>query len=362
MSIAGFVRRLGVGILSAGGLVSQRFQQRLAKHPWFELKAVVGSPETRGKKLTDLLWKLDEKRPELPDLNVLDMESSNLFEELCEYGVDFVFSALPSAVAERVEAELASQGMPVLSNASTYRGVDGIPLVVADLNPHHLKHWNSTLFGAAACSTNCTVIPLALPLKPIWDMVGIDSIKANSEQALSGGGWKLLSQGEPPNPEIPGEAEKVVDELRHLFGRVKDFTISPTSLPIDMKCKRVNARDGHIVHAEVELGRSANKKEVIEWMTAWTDRPQHLNLPSAPESPLMIIEDSPNREFHLMAGGEATSEFDLRSGMSVVVGNIEVEGRVLRFSALSHNTIRGAAGGCMLLAELLHAEGMLRST
>lgn len=362
MSIAGFVRRLGVGILSAGGLVSQRFQQRLAKHPWFELKAVVGSPETRGKKLTDLLWKLDEKRPELPDLNVLDMESSNLFEELCEYGVDFVFSALPSAVAERVEAELASQGMPVLSNASTYRGVDGIPLVVADLNPHHLKHWNSTLFGAAACSTNCTVIPLALPLKPIWDMVGIDSIKANSEQALSGGGWKLLSQGEPPDPEIPGEAEKVVDELRHLFGRVKDFTISPTSLPIDMKCKRVNARDGHIVHAEVELGRSANKKEVIEWMTAWTDRPQHLNLPSAPESPLMIIEDSPNREVHLMAGGDATSEFDLRSGMSVVVGNIEVEGRFLRFSALSHNTIRGAAGGCMLLAELLHAEGMLRST
>ena len=358
---ASTVERLGVGILSAGGLVSQRFQQRLSEHPWFELRAVVGSPETKHKRLSEIPWKLDEKRPDLPDLVVLDMDSPILLENLQKNKVDFVFSALPSAIAEKIEPMLASHGIPVLSNASSFRRVDGIPLVVADLNPHHLVHWNSTPFGPAACSTNCTVIPLALPLKPIWDMVGIRSIKANSEQALSGGGWKLLSQSGEPNPEIPGEAEKVIEELLHLFGRVNETSIRSASFPFEMTCKRIGEKDGHMIHAEVELGRAASKEEVIEWMTSWTDRPQHLKLPSAPESPLIIIEGEPQRSQHLMVGSENSMGFDLRSGMGVTVGNIEVEGTILRFSALSHNTIRGAAGGCMLLAELLFAEGMLKN-
>ena len=354
----------GVAILSASGLVSQRFQERLVEHPWFELRAIAGSKQTAGRFLSSLEWRLESPRPILPDLMVIDLESEELVEKMLLAGVDLVFSALPSEVARRVEPQLSEAGFQVFSNASAFRCIDGVPLVIADLNPHHLKHWNSSELGTLACSTNCTVVPVALPLKPLWDMVGFHSLKIRTEQALSGGGWGLLLNEDALagnlDSEIPGEAEKIAEELLHLLGRVTMQGIRPANIDVQVQCERISVKNGHMVHVEVELDREASLDEIKEWMNAWSDRPQHLNLPSAPSSPVVVIDEVPNRELHLMAGKENGNVFDLKAGMAVVVGGIEVEGKVLRFSALSHNTIRGAAGGCMLLAELLLAEGMLK--
>ncbi|MBT6973188.1 MAG: aspartate-semialdehyde dehydrogenase, partial [Euryarchaeota archaeon] len=176
-----------------------------------------------------------------------------------------------------------------------------------------------------------------------------------TEQALSGGGWELLSSGiGVGNCEIPGEAEKIEQELLHILGRVSNQGISPTTIGISVNCKRVSERDGHLVHVEVELNRETSLSEIKEWMAAWSDRPQHLKLPSAPDNPVIIVEGLPTRDEYLMAGGDG-----LKSGMSVVVGNLKIDKTKLSFSALSHNTIRGAAGGCILLAELMLAEGLL---
>ena len=345
--------RKAVAVLSASGLVGQRFQQRLCEHPWFEFVAVMGSPMSEGRKLSEIPWRLDETRPNLPELTVLGLNS--LIEELLELEVEIVFSALPSEIALDVEPIIAAAGISVLSNASAHRCIAGIPLVIADLNPHHLTHWKDSELGPIACSTNCTVIPIALPLKPLWDMVGFNQVSVQTEQALSGGGWELLSSGVGVgNCEIPGEAEKIEQELLHILGRVSNQGISPTTIGISVNCKRVSERDGHLVHVEVELNRETSLSEIKEWMAAWSDRPQHLKLPSAPDNPVIIVDGLPTREEYLMAGGDG-----LKSGMSVVVGNLKIDKTKLSFSALSHNTIRGAAGGCILLAELMHAEGLL---
>ncbi|MBT6973003.1 MAG: aspartate-semialdehyde dehydrogenase, partial [Euryarchaeota archaeon] len=311
--------RKAVAVLSASGLVGQRFQQRLCEHPWFEFVAVAGSPMSEGKKLSDIPWRLDEARPDLPELTVLGLNS--LIDELLEVGVEIVFSALPSNIALKIEPMIAAAGISVLSNASAHRCIAGIPLVIADLNPHHLTHWKDSVLGPITCSTNCTVIPIALPLKPLWDMVGFNQVSVRTEQALSGGGWELLSSGIVVDDcEIPGEAEKIEQELLHLLGRVSDEGISPTTIGISVNCRRVSERDGHLVHVEVELNRETDLSEIKEWMAAWSDRPQHLKLPSAPESPVIIIDGLPTREEYLMAGGEG-----LKSGMSVVVGNLKID-------------------------------------
>ena len=370
-------------VLGATGLVGQRLQQRLANHPWFELTAVVGSSESSGKRLSELPWRLDEERPELPDFKVIFGGDKNLISQLNKQKIQFIFSALPRAIAATMEESLAQAGFQVFSNSSHHRRQDGIPLIIADLNPHHMLHYRSQNYhgqersgkwrnGSLACSTNCTVVPVALPLKSLWDMVGFDHVSVRTEQALSGGGWKMLAggaaQNDDFNPEIGGEAEKVAGELRHVLGRVYVDRVSPGNFTTDVTCERVGERDGHLVEVEVHLSRDVELGEVKEWMQSMSSRPQHLDLPSAPKPPVVIIDGIPNRCDHLWMGSELLAaggttpnpSHDLKAGMGVTVGAMEMlTPRILRFRALSHNTIRGAAGGCILLAELALAEGVI---
>ena len=180
-------------VLGSTGIVGQRFQQRLAIHPWFELVSVVGSQDNSGKSLSELPWRLDEKRPDLGEITVIDSSDENLISQLKNLDVQYVFSALPSSIAANLEVKLAKAGFHVFSNSSYNRCKNGIPLIIADLNPHHLLHYKSQNWpGSLACSTNCTVIPIALPLKALWDMVGFTHVEISTEQSLSGGGWRLL--------------------------------------------------------------------------------------------------------------------------------------------------------------------------
>lgn len=364
--------RRNVAVLGSTGIVAQRLQQRLAIHPWFELVAVVGSKESAGMKLSELPWRLEEERPVLQEITVIDSSSSDMISQLKNDDVEFIFSALPNDVAATMEIPLAEAGFNVFSNSSQNRCREGIPLVVADLNPHHLLHYKSQKWlGSLACSTNCTVIPVALPLKALWDMVGFNHVSISSEQALSGAGWKLLSDQNAlagkVDSNIPGEAEKIDEELRYILGRVNTSTVVSANFTTEVKCARVPEKDGHLVRVEVHLSRDVEVSEVKEWMRGLSDRPQHLKLPSAPNHPIVLIDGIPNRKQHLWMGSDETSTMeeldatnDLKAGMAVTVGNIEmIAPNILRFIALSHNTVRGAAGGCVLLAELALAEKLI---
>ncbi|MFL2947599.1 MAG: aspartate-semialdehyde dehydrogenase [Candidatus Poseidoniales archaeon] len=347
------VRVRKVAILGSSGLVAQRFQQRLANHPWFELVAVYGSPRTAGKDLVDLEWHLPEPRPNVPSMEIRSMDS--LMDDVGDFEV--VFSALPSDVAITVEKPLAEEGLFVFSNASTHRMDDDVPLIVADLNPHHLLTLRNgdSAKGFVACSTNCTIVPAALPLKPLWDFIGLDGVSIATEQSLSGGGINLLTSFRETNDhssEIPGEAEKMREECLSLLGRAQEDGVRLANLPVQVTVQRVNREYGHIVNVIADLHTEKSEQEVREWMENYRSRPQALDLPSAPDTPLLFVDD-------LIPETIPDPATDLKAGMAVRIGEFDVDGDMVTFRAWSENTIRGAAGGTVLLAELAVAEGML---
>jgi aspartate-semialdehyde dehydrogenase len=342
-----------VAILGASGLVAQRFQQRLANHPWLKLVAVYGSPRTAGSNLEGLEWHLPEPRPNIPSMEIRSMDS--LMDDVEDFEV--VFSALPSEVAVTIEKPLAEKGLFVFSNASTHRMDDDVPLIVADLNPHHLLTLGDgdSSTGFVACSTNCTIVPAALPLKPLWDFIGLDGVSIATEQALSGGGIDLLTSYRETNEhstDIPGEAEKMKEECLSLLGRAQVDGVKLANLPVQVTVRRVEREYGHIVNVIADLHTEKSEQEVREWMENYRSRPQALNLPSAPTTPFIFVDE-------LIPSSMADPATNLKAGMAVRISEFEVEGDMVSFRSWSENTIRGAAGGTVLLAELALAEGLL---
>ena len=316
--------RFNVVILGASGLVGQRLQELLFDHPFFRVIAIAGSPNSVGLMHEEIEWRLESPRP---NYDILICSMSDIPD------VDIAFSALPSNVAEVVEPSLVARGIHVFSNASAFRRIAGIPLVIPEVNPEDMEGYEGH-----ACATNCTVVPVVTPiigLKPL----GIVSVTIHTRQALSGAGWRLLFDEDAlagnVNPLIPGEEEKVVAELRYLLGM---------DIPVIASCNRVPEKDGHFVSCGVEVSRETTIEEVTSLMKIPT-----LKLPSSPEKVNNIIDGSPNRKEHLWVG----------DGMSTTVGNIRVQGNIIRFDALSHNTVRGAAGGVILLAEFAVQESYI---
>lgn len=355
------MRRRPCVVLGSSGLVSQRMQQRLLNHPWFEMVAVAGSSSRTGTLLNSVEWRLEQDRPSLPNLTVLDIDGDNLITELRQFEVEVAFSCIPSDVAEHVEARLSKAGIAVFSNASFHRRKHGIPLVISDINPEHLDIFSSK--NPIACATNCTVIPLAVPLFALKQFT-IRKVTMHSEQALSGAGWRLLFDEDANNgevePSILGEAEKTAAELLHVLGSVG----SPETFEVDVQCKRVARPDGHQVFVQVEFVNTFSLQEVRTAFESHRFEATVSRCPSAPKKPLQIV-DSIDVEKHLWANGEGFCDRpkpsqNLRTGMAVVVGNIEqVNEKTLKFSGYSHNTIRGAAGGTLLLAEQAVSQGRI---
>lgn len=298
-----------VAILGATGLVGQRLQQLLQNHPLFSVKAITGSSENIGKHYTEIEWRLDTQKPNY-DLIISDVDEIT--------NVDLAFSALPSSIAIQVELDLVKKGVKVFSNSSAHRLVPGIPLVIPEINPDDFKNFNGH-----TCATNCTVVPVAMGLAGLKKF-GIENIEISTEQALSGGGWRLLFNkralaGEV-NPFIEGEEEKLCAELKHLLG---------LDVPVKASCKRVAEKDGHLVFVKAKLKQNISVNELKTAMQ------------STSHETIQIIENTPTRKQHLWAGG----------GMMTTIGDISLTGKVVHFTALSNNTVRGAAGGLILLAE-----------
>ena len=350
--------RVRCAILGATGLVAQRFFQRLQFHPWLEPVAVVGSPETAGTPYDECRWSLDEERPPPTDITIGGLENiPSLIEQFQSLGVRIIFSALPDEPAERVERNLSAAGFLVVSHAQIHRLQPDVPLIVPEVNIQDLnllqKQSGSSEGRLISCS-NCMVLPIAITLSPLIEIAGIKSVRIATQQALSGGGRLLLAKGRAGHnisPEIPGEDESIITELEKILS--SDFKI-------EASCERVVRDHGHYARIEVEFHDSVSAHQVVRAWREIHSRSQELNLPSAAKKPIVFV-DGELDESHRWVGFEEIENpaLDLKAGMAVAVGEVEIEGTSLRFSLMADNTIRGAAGYSVLLVEQLLADGLL---
>ncbi|MEZ5333100.1 MAG: aspartate-semialdehyde dehydrogenase [Thermoanaerobaculia bacterium] len=338
-----------VALLGATGAVGQRFVSLLADHPWFELSALVLRPARQVSPLAEACRWILEPMPE--NVAGIDFSSS---EEIPECRL--IFSALGADVAGPLETRLAEAGRFVVSNARSHRMDSRVPLVVPEVNPDHLdlvaaQEWE----GGLATNPNCSTIGLVLALKPLADAFGLRRVQVVTLQALSGaglGGPSALSMTDNLVPVIPGEEEKLERETGKILGVLSPGrdAVEPHGAVVSAQCTRVPVLEGHTECISVELERDAETAEVIEALAAFRAAPQELLLPTAPERPLEVLaeEDRPQPRLDRNRG----------AGMTCSVGRVRPCG-VLghKLVALSHNTVRGAAGGSVLLAELAVARG-----
>jgi aspartate-semialdehyde dehydrogenase len=351
--------KTNVGVIGATGAVGQQLVRMLDGHPWFEVAAMSGSERTTGKLYRDTLRPTAGHAP-LSD-SLLDMRLSpsrpEAFSE-CQ----LVFSALPTEAAQQIEPELARAGIGVVSNASAFRADDDVPLIVPEVNPDHLqlidtqrrqRGWN----GFIVTNPNCSAIILTLALAPLHAAFGLRRVSVTTLQAVSGagfGGVGSLDIIDNVVPYIGGEEDKLETEPVKLLSTldVSDDLPRlqpPGALTLSAQCTRVPTTHGHLEMVSVELERKPPITELVECWQSWRPLPQELGLPTAPREPVVVLQE-PNRP-------QPRLDRDTGNGMASVIGRLR-ECPVLdyKFAVLGHNLVRGAAGGVLLIAELLRMQ------
>ncbi len=341
--------KIKVGILGATGIVGQRFVQLLENHPWFEIAELVASEQSAGKNYAQSCkWQLSTPMPE----NVKSIKVKTLDHE---FRCRILFSALNSTVASKVEAKFAASGFAVISNASAFRMENDVPLLIPEVNPGHLellpiqKKKRGFSAGFIVTNPNCSTIPLAMVLHALEQKFSVKKVIATTMQAISGAGYPGLPSLDILGnviPHISGEEEKIETETKKILGKISQAAISPADIPISAQVNRVPVQDGHLLSLSIELTEKATIEEIRKTLSSFRALPQELNLPTAPENPIIVFDqkDRPQPKLDANAG----------KGMSVVAGNIR-PCPVLDFkmTILAHNTIRGAAGAAILNAELV---------
>jgi len=330
-----------VGILGATGLVGQRLVQLLSSHPFFEISALAASDNSSGKKYREAVhWHLETPPPDkISEMVVRDCRP--------DFEADYVLSALPSDVAGPIEAELAAAGYVVFSNASSHRLDQNVPVIVPEVNLDHLNliHSQKTP-GKIVTNPNCSTTGLVMALKPIMDKFDLEAIEVVTMQAISGAGYPGVSSLDIMDniiPYIKNEEEKIQREAKKILGERKPDRIEPASFSLEAQCNRVPVVDGHLLSVFVRTEEKVTLDEVVRALAEFKSL-QGLKLPTAPENPLIYRSkpEAPQPRLHRNAGG----------GMSVSIGRlVKVADRQIRFVALVHNTIRGAAGCALLNAE-----------
>jgi aspartate-semialdehyde dehydrogenase len=346
--------KIPVGILGATGIVGQRFVQLLEAHPWFELAWLAASERSAGKHYGEAVrWRL--KTP-LPD----QVSGMRLSPAVPDGAPRTVFAALDSAIAAELEPRFAECGHAVISNSSALRMHEQVPLVIPEVNADHLKvlecqKWRRASGGFIVTNPNCSAIGLVLALCPLHQRFGLEQVMAVTMQAVSGAGYPGVASLDILGnviPYIANEEEKMEEEARKLLGRLKDSGIRPAEFAMSAQCNRVAVEDGHTESVAVKLNDPAAAEEIVAAWREFSGVPQQRRLPSAPSRPLIYMEqsDRPQPRFDCDAG----------AGMSASVGRLRTCGVLdWKFTVLSHNTIRGAAGAALLNAELLKSEGYL---
>ena len=360
------MRPVNCAILGSRGLVAQRYLQRLVNHDWFNPVSIIGSSSTVGMNIQDLPWNLDEPRPQLPNITVLGLNNFDaLVSELKEKNVSVIFSALPDSIANEVEQPLAERGFCVISHALIHRLKRDVPLVIPDINSDHLKILESQSFGTGSlisCS-NCMVVPIALTLYPLMVEYDFSSVNIVTEQSLSGGGRKMLERGRSGltiDSSIPGESESIISELNRILGKKNEGIFQEANLDVKVWCSRSSHDFGHLATVEIFFSNNISAHEIIEAWQNFSSDTFDSRLPSSSKI-INFVDGKLDPIKHRWGDSIANlPDKNLSAGMSVYVGEIEVTGKKLKFKLLSDNTIRGAAGYGVLLAELLLAEEIIQ--
>ena len=357
--------KLKVGILGATGMVGQRFISLLEDHPWFEVTTVAASPRSAGKTYEEAVgdrWKMDTPIPEA--VKKLVVMNVNEVEKVAAE-VDFVFSAVDMTKEEikKIEEDYAKAETPVVSNNSAHRWTPDVPMVVPEINSEHMKVIDfqrkrlGTARGFVAVKPNCSIQSYA-PVLTAWKEFEPYEVVATTYQAISGAGKTFKDWPEMVEniiPYIGGEEEKSEKEPLRLWGKIEDGVIVPAASPvITCQCIRVPVLNGHTAAVFVKFKKKPAKEQLIEKLRSFSGEPQKLGLPSAPKQFIQYLEED-NRP-------QVTMDVDYERGMGVSVGRLR-EDTVYdyKFVGLSHNTVRGAAGGAVLCAELLKAQGYITS-
>lgn len=355
--------KLRVGILGATGMVGQRFISLLENHPWFEVVTVAASARSAGKTYEEAVggrWKMTTPMPEavkkLVVMNVAEVEK-------VASTVDFVFSAVDMSKEEikAIEEEYAKTETPVVSNNSAHRWTPDVPMVVPEINPEHFdviefqKKRLGTTRGFIAVKPNCSIQSYA-PVLTAWREFEPYEVVATTYQAISGAGKTFKDWPEMEGNVIPfigGEEEKSEQEPLRLWGEIKDGVIEKAAEPvITTQCVRVPVLNGHTAAVFVKFRKNPTKEQLIEKMVNFKGAPQELDLPSAPKQFIRYMEED-NRP-------QVTLDVDYENGMGVTVGRLREDSVYdYKFIGLSHNTVRGAAGGAVLCAETLKAKGFI---
>jgi aspartate-semialdehyde dehydrogenase len=344
-------------ILGASGYIGQHFARLLADHPWFDRPLLGGRERSVGQRLSEV-WQLTETIPpalEREPLRVLTPA------RLAEAGVQVAFSALPSGAAGPVETEIVRRGISVFSNAADHRLDPTVPLLVPEVNGDHLEIASRRPRGRGLLVTNpnCSTTGLALALAPIRAALAPRAIHVTTYQSLSGAGYPgvpSLAIADNVVPFIHEEEEKMHRETTRILGTRRGSRIVPLKTPVLAHCARVATREGHLEAVTVEATRRPRRADLIE---AWRsfDPLAALALPTAPHPPIELRSeaDRPQPLRDRWAGAPVRAR-----GMAAVVGRVRWEAPYLRFFVLSHNAVRGGAGGSVLNAELARARGALR--
>ena len=340
-----------VGILGATGAVGQKFVEILHGHPWFDIVALVASDRSAGKRYRDAVnWIGNTSIP--PDIADMEVQGTGKIPDC-----DIAFSGLKADVAIEVERRLAEAGLTVISNARSFRMHPLVPLLIPEVNPSHAylvkrQPWS----GALVTNPNCSTVGLVCALRPLYDAFGVDAVQVTTMQALSGAGYPgVPSLDAIANvvPYIGGEEDKLANEPLKLLGTLDDQGIEYAQMSISAQCNRVPILEGHLECVSVKLGTPASVGAVREAFESFVSPVEEFGLPTEPERLLHVMDDErfPQPRRHLM----------LDNGMGVAVGRIRpCEVLDVKFVVLVHNTLRGAAGGAVLNAELLHAQGLLK--
>ena len=344
--------KVKVGILGTNGPVGQQFAVMLEEHPWFEVTVLCASERSTGRTYAEACnWILTEPMPK------------NLQDKVlvpAEPGVDceIVFSGLPTEAAREAERNFARAGYGVYSNASAYRYAEDVPLMIPEVNPEHLglieiQQRNRGWSGYIITNANCTTTTLVCALHPLHEAFQLERLFVCTMQAVSGAGYPGVSSLDIMDNVIPyigGEEQKVEErEPQKLLGRFDGHGIVSPNFRISAHCNRVPTRDGHLEAISLEFQESPTREDILRAWQDYDPLPQRLGLPSAPQPPIVYLEaaDRPQPRLDRLMGSVP--------GMATVVGRLRRDPLFdYKFLTLGHNTIRGAAGGSLLNAELFH--------
>jgi aspartate-semialdehyde dehydrogenase len=347
--------KISVGILGATGTVGQRFIQLLDEHPWFEVTWLAASDRSAGKPYSEAAkWNLATPVP----ARIAEMKVSAAAPD--SNTPKLVFAALDATAAQQIEPAFAEAGHVVVSNSSAFRMAEDVPLVIPEINGDHLpliktQKWYEKNGGFMVTNPNCSAIGLVLALAPLYRRFGIDKIFVATMQAISGAGYPGVPSMDILGnviPYIPKEEDKMEAETCKILGSLNGSHIVPADIVLSAHCNRVAVEDGHTESVSLKLRKPAQAEEIIAAWNEFRCLPQKLKLPTAPEQPV-VYDTAPDRP-------QPRLDRDRGRGMSAVVGRLRPCNIFdWKFTVLSHNTIRGAAGAAVLNGELLKAQGYL---